>query len=721
MLAVLIWCASSPLLARPLTIDDVLATVFAERATISPDGETIAVVVQRPADDGEVYGREAYEITPTRSDIWLISRRSGAKRNLTNGAKLAAGFWCPHWSPDGRRLAMLSTKPEGREPRGGDNVRLYVWDRQIDKLQRMGNWAAMAQTRYGHSWPGLDLRGSNGKTGVCSPGFEKAPFVWLDDTQLIAAALPHGQVSTLLDATNRPFDHAAAVQRQISEGRVATFTADGSGAARIARDEQIFAAQIRLVDASRRTTEIVATVPGYPFQGGLGLSVSPDRQRLVVLATTGIIHPSHGAKGEEWLAERKLGIAAMASNSEMLWINLPSNARYPKEIVTWSPDSRSVTLLARSNPAGQTADPFTVSAKDGSVISAAVPAEPPGENVAGPKATRPVELTGYAELLDSVPSRNAAVWRETTRSGSRIVDAQIDGSQLQRRIELNSHLAKVDWGKTQAISYAGLDGQPLRGLVVLPPDYDPAKRYPLLVWVYPGTLSRNFAYWNDPYLPGFYNLQLYAARGYVVVVPSMPRGAGTQLREIQAGMQNGVLPAVDRLVEMGIADPNRVGVFGQSLGGYAVNSLITQTNRFKAAIAIAGNNDLAQSSFQFDPLARGYPGIEHEKSVNWDILEQGFGLGASPIDDPELYRRNSPLFDAKKIETPLLLIHGEFDARGGFPQAEAMFNSLSRQNKTARLLRYWGESHSLAQSPANVRSVFGEIVEWFDIYLKAGQ
>jgi Tol biopolymer transport system component len=116
---------------HPLTIEDVLDTVSLDRVTPSPDGEWVAAVVPRPARAGETAGRNAYETDPSRSDVWLVSRRTGEQRNLSNGAANAAGFWCATWSPDGRMLAMLSTSPEGAEPRGGDNVRLYVQRRSI--------------------------------------------------------------------------------------------------------------------------------------------------------------------------------------------------------------------------------------------------------------------------------------------------------------------------------------------------------------------------------------------------------------------------------------------------------------------------------------------------------------------------------------------------------------------------------------------------------------
>jgi dipeptidyl aminopeptidase/acylaminoacyl peptidase len=202
-----------------------------------------------------------------------------------------------------------------------------------------------------------------------------------------------------------------------------------------------------------------------------------------------------------------------------------------------------------------------------------------------------------------------------------------------------------------------------------------------------------------------------------VLIPSIPlKRDGTQ--DHLTALAPTVLPAIDKLVALGIADPGRVGVMGQSYGGYTALGLATQSDRFRAVIAIAPLSDLAAYYGAFDPTARGYPGIEHEKSANAIIAELvSPGLQVSPYEDPDRYRRNSPLSFVDRVVAPVLLIHGERDVRGSIYQSEAFFAGLWRQGKTARLLRYWGEDHALAASPATVRSVVGEIEKWFDKYL----
>lgn len=838
---------------RPLSIDDVLATTRIDQVALSPDGEWAAVVVQRPAGPGEVYGRTAYEIDPARSDIWIVSRRTGERRNITGGAASAAGFWCAAWSPDGTRLAMLSTKPEGSEPRGGDNVRLYVWERATGALARRGDAAMMTQTRYGSPLYRLDLRGGAGAGTAahrCSEE-ETAPFAWLDHRRLLAVTLPAGAVSGLIDQFSRPLRHAAETTRALREGAVPTVTASGSGAERTRADERSASAIIRRVDAGSGAADTIAAVPAYPFRGELTLSLSPDAKRIAILAPTGAIPHTSGERiphsGDTWGAEKKLGFAALEPGAPLRWAEMPAQGRYPLELFGWSPDGRKVALRARAGGAVKATPLFIASAEDLSVsmpaASLSVGDEAAGTEYPHPLPVhwvdkdrllamgvadganragwwllspdeKPVDLTAQApqvpdELrrgmdgrfvgivgdrlawldLDShrldplparLPARGSILWpsdagrrasellvvtpgsdrsRQLHRitlggDGGRaspaiglpagpILDIAADGGAALSReqtpkgqflretalrtgarrdlLALDPHLGDVRWGRTMLIDYRSLGGEALKGAAILPPGYRAGRHYPTLVWVYPGYQVRGLDdYWLDPYLPGIYNLQLYAARGYVVLIPSMPLRRGAVRNDSYADVGAGVHPAIDRLVALGIADPDRLGVIGQSFGGYGVYALLTQTRRFKAGVAMAGISDLASFHGQFDPGARSYPGIEQEKSVNWWIAEAGpLGLGVPPQEDQWLYWRNSPLAYADRVETPLLLVHGEYDVRSGLSQAESFFSALHRHGKTARLLRYWGESHSLSQSPANVRDIFTETMAWFDRYLRA--
>lgn len=698
---------------RAMSVSDVLAIERLERASVSPDGGLVAAVVLRAALPGEVYGRAAYEIDPSRGDVWVIDRVTGAQRNLTKGQSRASGAWCATWSPDGQHLALLSTRPEGAEPRGGDNVRLYVWARRTGRLHRLGNQAVMTQTRYGGGLHKLDIAGPGAEEPIaCMPGEENPPFVWLDTHHLLVATVLPGKTSGLLDASERLDRHIDATEKALRAGSEALVSVSGSGAERT-RAEPDERAILAVVDVQTDRWTDVASVPAYPFNGSLGVRVSPDGRRAAVLATVGAIAPRADLplvrNAGDWMVEKRLGFVDLLGNQPIKWAELPASGRLPVKLVGWDSNGRNLIFTARAQSQDRTESHFTIDpqAEQASVLSA---------TPKSPAPARPAGLPERAELIAS--DDRGVIWQEMTPQGTFIRAAQQDGGEKRTLLALNRHLADVDLGRTINIDYASEDGKPLKAVALLPPNHRDDQRLPVITWVYGGaTIPGADEYFLDPYMAGIYNLRLYAAKGYAVLIPSIPlKRDGTQ--DHLRALASSVLPAIDKLTAMGIADPARVGVMGQSYGGYTALGLATQTDRFRAIIAIAPLSDLTAYYGAFDATARGYPGIEHEKSANVTISEVGTAaLQGPPYKDPDRYRRNSPLSFVDRVTAPVLLIHGERDIRGSPYQSEAFFSGLWRQGKTARILRYWGEDHALAASPATVRSVVNEITSWFDKYL----
>lgn len=834
--------ASQTLPTRPLSIDDVLNARRIDRASLSPNGEWAAVVVGRPARPDEAYGRTSYDVDSSRGDVWLISTRTGERRALTDGASRAAGYWCATWSPDGERLAMLSTASKGREPRGGDAVRLYVWERRSNRVIRASDASVMAQSRYGSPIDVSDLRGgADGSTLAhrCTGGVvaENAPFLWLDDHRLLVATLPDGEAAAAVD-------HYARVARSVGEdaarlraGRLSTGRAVASGQARAPLGGASSRASLRVIDVTTRASRTVATVPAYPFGGALTASVSPDGTRIAVLATLGALRPDAAREipnsyDAMWTVERRLGFADLAKRGAVRWTALPPIAGYPLDLIEWSPDSGSIAFRARSSGFATETPLFSAELADGIVRQlGTVSVGRAGASVTTPRPVTALWLTPERILAQNtaggwrvfgpsgidlpVTAANGAVPDTFVRGGDGRVTGiagrtllrieptgrllpvrQLDhdssfgwpadaGQPLRRRqlfanaggwalqtidtvsgetgaivppppgppddvslaggqmlqtevgrngttlrafglgngkprdlLTLNTGLRNVAWGEKRLIDYRSAAGEPLKAAVILPPGYRSGQRYPTLVWVYGGmfirSLDGNFV--TDDFMPGFFNLQLYAAKGYVVLVPSMPLPQVDGRNDTYRQIPSGVMPAIDALVTAGIADPDRLGVFGQSFGGYSVYALLGQTNRFKAGVAIAGITDLRSNYGTFDPTARGYPEIAHEKSANWAI-RQGTDAVA-PWQSPEEYARNSPIAYVDKVTTPLLMLHGDQDQRGDVTQAEQFFYGLYRQGKTAELVRYGGESHSISLSPANIRDVFDRTIAWFDRYVR---
>jgi dipeptidyl aminopeptidase/acylaminoacyl peptidase len=282
-------------------------------------------------------------------------------------------------------------------------------------------------------------------------------------------------------------------------------------------------------------------------------------------------------------------------------------------------------------------------------------------------------------------------------------------------LESNQFLRKIQEAKVEKIAYRSLEGRDLNAWVMFPLNYQQGNRYPVVTWVYAGAVYGNAPPAAETRLNSTlpFNFQLLAARGYVVLWPSMPLTRDPQRQDPYLELSDGVIPAVDKLIDMGIADPERLGLMGHSYGGYSTVGLITQTNRFRAAIALDGLSDLV-SLYTFNGNQRYSPVAHQDTRLMWGVEEQ---LGSPPWKDSGRTFRNNPINFVERVETPLLLIHGDLDWVP-IEQSEELFTALYRQHKRAEFVRYWGEDH-LPDSPANIRDMWQRIYLWFDEFLKS--
>lgn len=830
---------------RELTLDDVLEIKRVEGVVPSPNGELTAIVLQRGVSDGEVYGRTHYEVDPSRNEVWVVGE-AGAHHRIAPNAGNGAGFWCPQWSPDGSKLAMLSTQAENDEPTGGDNVRIYVWDRLEQTLKRLLPEAVATQSRYGSWYNRLDVRNprnSDGKTTVCRDGEENAPFTWLDDDRILAITIPPGQVSTLLDEYSRSSRHAQLTSERIARGRTPTATVSGSGEEKTSWRDPDNNVNLRIHSIAGNVSYVVGRVPKYPFKGGLAVSVSPNNQFLAILATESALPPSTAVAAvpleDSWHVKKVLGVAAITQPDSLKWINLPARSSLPLELLQWSQDGQNILLRARANASDLSANLFRIDVKsrqinslgdfpigdatlsslyskpspahwlgESHVVAEAPPSSaennrrdwwlidrkgkksnltsalpsPPTEFIKGPNGALFAVVDGQLmtirestkkmqaifepsapKLADIVTTNGPTVLLQgklaSTRSKITILDllepnrsfasfeissnaklASLSGKkaifveQLTTRTVLNmydfsngssrtiysveGYDSNISWGRKELISYKDNSGRTMNAVAIMPPNYTDNKKYPVLTWVYPGYTVRDVDTFSvDPYLPGIYNLHLYAAQGYIVLVPTVSRGPVKADDNYFSQITIEVHAALDALITKLSADPNRIAIMGQSNGGFGVYAILSQSDRFKAGIAIAGVSDFSGAFSQFDPTSRGYDGIEHEKSINWAIFQKST-FGAPPYDNFPTYMNRSPIYHVSKIRTPLLIAHGELDIRSPMVQADQLFYMLYSQNKTSKILRYWGENHSVSLSPANVRNLFSETISWLEKYLK---
>jgi len=280
----------------------------------------------------------------------------------------------------------------------------------------------------------------------------------------------------------------------------------------------------------------------------------------------------------------------------------------------------------------------------------------------------------------------------------------------------NQWVRQVRTGRTEAIAYTASDGTPLTAWLLLPPDYVAGARVPTVVVVYPGTVytatqPASFSVFQSH----FEHPQLFAARGYAVLLPSMPAPKNPSDATRLDLLPNGVLPAVDAGVARGVVDPDRVAVIGQSAGGFATQGLITQTARFRSAISSAGYSDFVSLYGTFYGQYRyGDANIPESGAVLRMLMaERGYwSFGGPPWEQLSRYQASSALLSANRVTTPIMLVHGDLDFVP-IQQDEEFFTALYRQDKRVRFVRYQGEMHTIVNRP-NVLDLWRRIDDWLN-------
>jgi dipeptidyl aminopeptidase/acylaminoacyl peptidase len=321
-----------------------------------------------------------------------------------------------------------------------------------------------------------------------------------------------------------------------------------------------------------------------------------------------------------------------------------------------------------------------------------------------------------ARLLSAATAGDAALYVANASDGSHLWLCGGAGRPTSSFSEIwraNGWIREIKMGRVESITYT-VDGTRLTAWLLLPPDYAPGTKMPVITVVYPGKMYGSAEPSSfSPYQTDFEHPQLFAALGYAVLLPSMPPAKDPVDSHALAPLSSGVLPALDALIARGIADPDRIAVIGQSDGAFATLGMITQTTRFRSAIASAGFSDLVSLYGTFYGQYRyGDAGPPQKGQVFRMLqLEKGaLGLVGPPWVEADRYRANSAILRADKVETPLMLVHGDLDFIP-IQQAEEFFTALYRQDKRAVFVRYQGEWHTVS-GRANVLDLWKRIADW---------
>lgn len=294
--------------------------------------------------------------------------------------------------------------------------------------------------------------------------------------------------------------------------------------------------------------------------------------------------------------------------------------------------------------------------------------------------------------------------RESVVDFPDIYAAGPDLAQGRRLTEANPQQAETAWCPGyKIVEYVNDRGQKLQGILYLPAGYEEGKKYPTIVYMYE-KLSQEANQYPAPRL-WVYRHTFWTSNGYAVLNPDITFA----INDPGKSSVGCILPCLDAAVATGVVDPDNVGIHGHSWGGYQTAFMVTQSDRFKAAIAGAALTNM----------------ISMYSSIYWNsgggnmaIFESSQGrFKGGYWDNLEAYQRNSPVYHAENVHTPLLILHNDKDGAVDYNQGVEYYNTLRRLGKPVVMLEYKGENHGL-RKPENLKDYLMRQKQYFDYFLK---
>lgn len=283
-----------------------------------------------------------------------------------------------------------------------------------------------------------------------------------------------------------------------------------------------------------------------------------------------------------------------------------------------------------------------------------------------------------------------------------VADTQFDGAR--KLTDVNPQLDRFDLGSAELVQWSSTDGIPLQGVLIKPAGYDPAKRYPVLVYFY-RFFSQRLHEFNDPQINHRPSFPVYAGDGYAVFLPDIRFEIG----EPGSSATRCLVPGVQKLVDLGVADPEAIALHGHSWSGYQAAHVITQTDAFACAVAGAPVSNMVSA----------YGGIRYGTGLarQFQYEQSQSRIGATLWERRDLYIENSPLFFADRIETPLLIQFGDADEAVPWTQGIELYLAMRRLDKPCVMLQYRDEPHHL-QKYANKLDYSRRMKEFIDHFCK---
>ncbi|MGH7688156.1 MAG: prolyl oligopeptidase family serine peptidase [Gemmatimonadaceae bacterium] len=276
----------------------------------------------------------------------------------------------------------------------------------------------------------------------------------------------------------------------------------------------------------------------------------------------------------------------------------------------------------------------------------------------------------------------------------------------RRVTDADPQIAEYAWGSRVLVDFTNSHGQKLQGTLTLPADYQPGKKYPMVVYIYE-ILSNTHHQFSMPVYDDRPHMSEYASDGYLVFSPDIVYEIGKP----GSSALDCVTAGVKKVIQLGYADSEHIGLQGHSWGGYESSFILTQTNMFAAVVTGAPLTDLISMY-----------GELYKQSGAWNggILEtsQGrMGADVTPWNATKLYESQSPVFNVTRIQTPFMILQGTADGAVDWDQGLEFYNAARRNGKKVIWVSYPGEPHHLAKKPNQIDFQI-RMKQFFDHYLK---
>jgi dipeptidyl aminopeptidase/acylaminoacyl peptidase len=483
-------------------------------------------------------------------------------------------------------------------------------------------------------------------------------------------------------------------------------------------ESHVYEQRLAVVDIASGSVRQISPADMYVYE----FNWSPDSKNFALIA-------AHGAGDSNWYVAQ---LYTLQVGSEQL----KSIYRPHLQIAAprWSPDRQQIAFISgiMSDEGVIGGDIFVVPALGGGAkdITTEIPASPsdlywqrPGkitfaENIDGNAGVAEVDVSSgkVSQIWDEPESISTSYSGEPSISLAANGNSAFIANSAAHAPELwigpvghwwqfthDNDSFQPNWGAMKSIHWMNGSTR-IQGWIMFPKDYDARQKYPMIVVPHGGPASEFRSAWPSD----FFNTHELSAHGYFVFYPN-PRGsygegeafAQGNVKDFGYGDFHDIMTGVDEIIRTLPVDSNCIGITGWSYGGYMTMWAVTQTHRFRAAVAGAG-----LANFQ------SYYG---ENDIDEWMIPY---FGASVYDDPAVYARSSPISFIKNVKTPTLLLVGERDGECPAPQSREFWHALKTLGVETQLVIYPGEGHSFLV-PDHRRDLMERTIAWFDRYLKA--